>query len=144
MNLECVTLVTFDFTRKLHLFRKMTDFVWTDYSRGFRGGEFTSDSIVVFDEDGETCTLAFTVKEYTSEETDFFGAGTAKWRIEVEIVDKVKIGNLLEHETTVIYGLGDDFSRADFAKEFAQFVVQSYKIHQSLAVMPVAILDGYQ
>jgi hypothetical protein len=122
----------------------MTDFVWTDYSRGFRGGEFTSDSIVVFDEDGETCTLVFTVKEYTSEETDFFGAGTAKWHIEVEIVDKVKIGNLLEHETTVIYGLGDDFSRADFAKEFAQFVVQSYRIHQSLAVMPVAILDGYQ
>ncbi len=122
----------------------MTDFVWTDYSRGFRGGEFTSDPIVVFDEDGETCTLVFTVKEYTSEETDFFGVKTAKWRIEVEIVDKIKIGNLLEHETTVIYGLGDDFCHADFAKEYAQFVVQSYKIHQSLAVMPVAILDGYQ
>jgi hypothetical protein len=122
----------------------MTDFVWTDYSRGFRGGEFTSDPIVVFDEDGETCTLAFTVKEYTSEETDFFGVETAKWHIEVEIVDKKKIGDLQEYETAVIYGLGDDFSRADFAKEYAQFVVQSYKIHQSLAVMPVAILDGYQ
>jgi hypothetical protein len=125
-------------------FRKMTDFVWTDYSRGFRGGEFTSDPIVVFDEDGETCTLAFTVKEYTSEETDFFGVETAKWYLEVEIVDKKKIGDLQEYETAVLWGLGDDFSRADFAKEFAEFVLQSYKTHQSLAIMPVAVLDGYQ
>ena len=125
-------------------FRKMTDFVWTGYSRGFRGGEFTSDPIVVFDEDGETCTLAFTVKEYASEDTDFFGVETAKWYLEVEIVDKKKIGDLQECETAVLWGLGDDFSRADFAKEFADFVLQSYKTHQSLAIMPVAVLDGYQ
>ena len=125
-------------------FRKMTDFAWEDYSRGFRGGEFTSTPIVVFDEDGETCTLAFTVKEYTSEDTDFFGVETAKWYLEVEITDTKKVNDLREYETTVTWGLGDDFSRADFAKEFAEFVLQSYKTHQSLAVMPVAVLDGYQ
>jgi hypothetical protein len=125
-------------------FRKMTDFVWTDYSRGFRGGEFTSAPIVVFDEDGEKTTLMFTVKEYTSEDTDYFGVEVAKWYLEVEIVDTKKIGDMQEYDTARTYGLGDDFSRADYAKEFADFVLQSYKTHQSLAVMPVAVLDGYQ
>lgn len=125
-------------------FRKMTDFVWTDYSRGFHGGEFTCNPIVVFDEDGEKTTLMFTVKEYTSEDTDYFGVECPKWYLEVEITDSKKIGDMQEYETTVTWGLGDDFSRADYAKEFADFVVQTYKTHQSLAVLPVAVLDGYQ
>ena len=122
----------------------MTDFVWTDYSRGFHGGEFTSDPIVVFDDGQEKTTLMFNVKEYTSDETDFFGVCCPKWCLEVEIVDTRKIGEMQEYDTARIYGLGDDFSRADFAKEFADFVVQTYKTHQSLAIMPVAVLDGYQ
>ena len=122
----------------------MTDFVWTDYSRGFRGGEFTCDPIVVFDEDGEKTTLMFTVKEYTSEHTDYFGVECPMWYLEVEITDTKKIGDMQEYDTTRTYGLGDDFSRADYAKEFADFVLQSYKTHQSLAIMPVAVLDGYQ
>lgn len=122
----------------------MTDFAWEDYSRGFRGGEFTSAPIVVFDEDDEKTTLMFTVKEYTSEDTDYFGVEVAKWYLEVEIVDTKKIGDMQEYDTARTYGLGDDFSRADYAKEFADFVLQTYKTHQSLAVMPVAVLDGYQ
>lgn len=86
----------------------------------------------------------FTVKEYTSEDTDYFGVECPKWYLEVEITDSKKIGDMQEYETTVTWGLGDDFSRADYAKEFADFVVQTYKTHQSLAVLPVAVLDGYQ
>lgn len=117
----------------------MTAFVWTDYSRGFRGGEFLSNSIVVFDEDGVKTTVKFTVKEYTSEETDYFGVGVGKWYLEVEITDTTQ-----DYDDARTYGLGDDFSYADYAKEFADFVLQSYKIHHSLAVMPVTVLDGYQ
>ena len=123
----------------------MTDLTWENTSRGgFRGGRYESAPVVVFDEAGEHTTLQFLIQEYTSDEQDYFGVATSKWFIEVEISDKQRIGELVEYETNTTWGLGNDYARADFAKEFAMFVVDSYIKYQTLAVMPVAILDGYR
>lgn len=117
---------------------------WEDFSRGFQGGLWESAPEVVFDMAGEKCTLQFTVREYTSDdELDYFGTPISKWLLEVEITDVKFVGTAKEYEAKSKWGLGNDFYKSDLAKEFAEYVLYSYKNHQSLAVMPVAILDGY-
>jgi hypothetical protein len=112
---------------------------WTDFSRGFHGGRFESAPEIVYQEDDDKCSLQFSVEEFTSDTEDFFGVACPMWRLSVEII---RIAN--NYTDKVTWGIGDEFAQSEFAKEFAEYVLESYKKHESLACLPVAVLDGYK
>ena len=101
---------------------------WEDFSRGFHGGMFVADDINVFDEGDEKCDLSFCIKQF---DEHFF------------LLCIVKDYRYGECVLEVPACLGEDFSQADCAKEFAEYVLSSYIKHQSFKCLPFVEIDHF-
>lgn len=111
-------------------------FYWVDLSRGFHGGEFISNELLVFDRDGEQQTIEFSVKQYTSDRTDYFGTFVDAWEIVVRIRDRRFINNVLDYETDVKYRVGEDYACAEYAKDFCSYIFYSIKRYGNISRLP--------
>lgn len=111
---------------------------WEDLSKGFHGGYFDSNEICTFDEDGEKQFVCFSVREYTSDTTDFFGVACPMWEIYAWIREVRMFHDQKEYETEVKYRVGDDYCRASYAQEFCEYIVYSIKKHGNLSRLPVS------
>ena len=111
------------------------EIVWDDCSRGFHGGEFVSQEIEVFDFSDEKQYVQFTVKEYTSDRTDYFGVECPAWEIIVDLRDV-----RAEGEICVRYRIGEDYARADYAKEFCDYALASIARHGNISRLPFSEL----
>jgi hypothetical protein len=118
-------------------------FAWEDFSRGFHGGRIDSQEICVFDEAGEKGTIQFSVREYTSDNEDFFGVCAPAWRILVFCRDSkhcVEV-NQQEYETRREYELGADYANKEFAMEFCEYILASYLEHQNFSRLPYVVFE---
>lgn len=114
---------------------------WENFSRGFHGGRFTAAPVCVFDEGGEKCFLDFELQEYTSDEEDFFGVNTSAWQIICYIRELKFVYGNKEYDSESCWCLGRDYSRKESAMEFCEYIVESYKKHQSFTCLPYCKLD---
>ena len=110
--------------------------VWEDFSRGFHGGEFESGEIETFNFTDEIQKVQFTVQEYTSDETDFFGVACPKWEIFVTLKDI----RSAEYEIDTRWRIGEDYARAEYAQEFCEYALQSIKKHGNISRLPFSEL----
>ena len=114
----------------------MTQLIWEDLSRGFHGGYFDSNEICTFDEDGEKQLICFSVREYTSDRTDFFGVECPAWEL-ILFIREIRNG---EYSCESKWLIGKDYGRAEYAKEFADYVVESVKKHGNISRLPFSEL----
>jgi len=105
---------------------------WDDFSRGFHGGRIESDEIETFNFSDEIQKVQFTVQEYTSDETDFFGASISKWEIFVTIKDI----RSAEYEVETRWRIGEDYCRAEYAQEFCEYALSSITRHGNISRLP--------
>jgi hypothetical protein len=114
-------------------------FDWQDLSRGFHGGEFHSKEILVFDggdEDAPLQTyLAFRVKQYTSDSTDFFGTCVPAWELYVDRLENYFYqGTAVEERSSFL--IAPEYSSADKAKEYCEYALASYLKHGNFGCLP--------
>jgi hypothetical protein len=112
--------------------------VWEDFSRGFHGGRIDSEEIETFNFSDEKQYVSFSVREYTSDTTDFFGVCCPRWEIHVFIRDIRLFHDQKEYETEVQYRVGDDYCKAEYAQEFCEYILYSIKKHGNLSRLPVS------
>lgn len=111
------------------------EILWDDFSRGFHGGEFVSQEIETFNFTDEKQYVQFTIREYTSDETDFFGVACPKWEIIVDLRDV-----RAECETCSSWRIGIDYARADYAREFCDYALASIARHGNISRLPFSEL----
>ena len=114
----------------------ITTITWRNFSRGFHGGRFESDEIETFNFSDEIQKVQFTVQEYTSDETDFFGTSTSRWEIFVTIKDIPSA----EYEIETRWRIGEDYVRAEYAQEFSEYALWSIKKHGNISRLPFSEL----
>lgn len=106
--------------------------VWEDFSRGFHGGYFESNEIETFNFTDEVQRIKFVVRQYTSDRTDFFGTYVDAW----EIILTLKDIRSAEYEIESEWRIGIDYARAEFAKEFCEYALESIKKHGNISRLP--------
>ena len=109
---------------------------WEDLSRGFHGGRIDSEEVETFDYSDEKQYISFSVRQYTSERTDFFGVYVDAWELFVFIRDVRFMSDEREYETETKWRIGEDYARAEYAQEFAEYVVESIKKHGNISRLP--------
>jgi hypothetical protein len=111
-------------------------FDWQDLSR-FRGGRFDSKEICVFSDMGEEMFLDFSVREYTSDEEDFFGTAEICWRIIVFLKERRCVtSNLQEYDVEFPVEIGNEYSQEEHAMEFCEYALASFLKHQNFSRLP--------
>ena len=108
--------------------------VWDDLSRGFHGGLFISNEIETFNFTDEIQRLRFEVRQYTSDRTDFFGTYCDAW----EIILTLKDIRSAEYEVEGVWRIGIDYARAEYAKEFCEYALESIKKHGNISRLPLS------
>ena len=134
-----------DFHFHAHFSFSVMTITWEDFSRGFHGGRFESDEIKTFDFTDEIQKVQFTVQEYTSDETDFFGVACPKWEIivtlkDIRIIVTLKDIRSAEYEIDTRWRIGEDYARAEYAQEFCEYALQSIKKHGNISRLPFSEL----
>lgn len=101
---------------------------WQNLSRGFQGGFFVSSPTSIFEEGERKSDLVFAIKQV--DETFFL---------------LLKIQDFYESEPAMYsnWCLGEDFAEAEFAKEFADYVLESYCRHGNLSRLPFTDLNHW-
>jgi hypothetical protein len=110
---------------------------WEDFSRGFHGGRIDSEEIETFNFSDEKQYVSFSVREYTSDTTDFFGVCCPMWEILVWIREVRMFHDQKEYETEVQYMAGNDYCRAEYAQEFCEYILYSIKKHGNISRLPI-------
>jgi hypothetical protein len=116
-----------------------TELTWEDLSRGFHGGYFDSNEICVLhdEEYKEKSFICFSVRQYTSDKTDFFGVNVDAWEIYLWIRHTKEYEQSdTEAEQESRWRIGEEYSNAEFAKEFCDYVVYSMKKHGGIQCLP--------
>jgi len=108
--------------------------VWEDFSRGFHGGRFESDEIETFNFTDEIQKVRFRVQQYTSDQTDFFGTYCDAW----EIILTLKDIRSAEYQVEGVWRIGIDYARAEYAKEFCEYALESIKKHGNISRLPLS------
>jgi hypothetical protein len=113
-------------------------FQWQDLGRGFHGGRFDSKEICVFHDSSEICNLDFSVRQYTSDEEDCFGANYSRWRIIVFIKQRRHEPRTDAEEFAIEFPaeVGISYSEKEFAMEFCEYVLASFLKYQNLSRLP--------
>ena len=121
-------------------------FAWEDLSRGYHGGRFDSKEICIFDEGGERGAIQFSIREYTSDNEDFFGRSCPAWRIIATCFDSERCVevNRQEWATERVYELGDDYVHQEHAMEFCEYILASVLKYQNFSRLPYVELDPAQ
>ena len=107
---------------------------WTNLSRGFHGGFHTSDEITVFHLGAERSTITFLVKEFDTHESNesFF-----------VLLCTIKDFRFEDCTLESNWCLGEDFYQAQYAIDFADHVVESYRKYGDLSRLPMKDLDHW-
>jgi hypothetical protein len=106
---------------------------WETSRVGFHRQQFSSTP-VRYDDEGYEKEITFAVSEFTSDGEDFFGVNVPKYALAFSEVSLVHEGLSSE------WYLGE-FSKPEFAKLYAEFVLKCMKDGLGLALAPVAELD---
>jgi hypothetical protein len=119
------------------------EITWEDNSRGFHGGSFNSNEICIWEdaEYQEKSFISLEVKQYTSDREDYFGVNVDAWEIYLWIrrTKKYNEGEQ-EYEEESKWLVGEEYSNAEFAKEFCQYIVYSMKKHGTICCLPFSKL----
>jgi hypothetical protein len=94
---------------------------------------FTSAPVYVFDSMGEKCKLVFEVSKYIDD-----GYNVDRWKIACYLTDEKWIGDLIESQVESHWILGKNYRNSIYAKEYCEYVVESFKKHQSFRCLPIA------
>jgi hypothetical protein len=105
---------------------------WTNLSRGFQGGFYTSCPVEVFNEGGEIVELTFAIKQV---DDNYF--------LLLKIEEFRFILGLKESSCYSNWCLGEDFADEITAMEFTEYVIQSFIKHQCLCCVPFKDQDHW-
>ena len=113
------------------------DLVFTQFGVGFHAKQYESQEIT-FDDDYGSDHIYFLIKEFTSDEEDFFGTNVSRYAL----IAKTRYYSGITEDNTYTATFLGDFGTVEGAIRFAQFVVCDYKENR-FSACPVIEFDHY-
>jgi hypothetical protein len=122
----------------MELILNESDLIFQQCGVGFHSQVWESQEVKSYEDDYGADHIYFVIKEFTSEEEDYFGTNVSR----LGLIARTRYVSFVTEDVTYLGTFLGDFGTVDGAVRFAQFVVEDYA-ENKFSACPVIEFDHY-